>query len=323
MNTIRNILYLLIAKLPTNLRDDIRGIKRYRAKKRVHPEKQLLIFCVDGTTFHGGLCDRFKGAVTLFHYCLCKNIQFRINYMSPFELTGFLLPNEYDWQLSENEEITSHVLEAKYLNILNKGNVKQLIKLNTKRQIHAYTNLDFVEALNQHYKTNYNWGELFKKLFKPTEELTEKIVEYQKVIGGKYICVHLRFQNLLGDFEDNDTKPLSNEEINRLISLCKKEILNIQKEESIKKVYVTSDSISFLKNMKSLESIYVFPQKTVHIDIIGNENLDVYMKSFVDFYLLSAGEKIYSIGTSQMYKSDFPLYAAKLNNTPFEQVNIN
>lgn len=322
MNIIQKIPYLIIAKFPPNLRDDIRGIKRFRGNRRIFPEKQLLIFQVDGTLHHGGLCDRFKGAVTMFHYALCKNIPFRINYVYPFELSDFLVPNKYNWLLGEDEKITDNMFEAKFMNVLNNGTIKQLTTLKTKRQIHVYINLDFVNLLNQHYNTSYEWGELFKILFKPTDELKKNVADYQEKIGGKYISIHLRFQNLLSDFEDNGTESLKENEKNELISKCRKEIAKIQDSNECKTMFVTSDSSLFLHSLKQIPKCCVFPQENIHIDADAEEKRDC-SKLFIDFFLLSESEKIYSIGTKQMYNSDFPLYAAKLNNTPFERISIN
>jgi len=62
--------------------------------------------------------------------------------------------------------------------------------------------------------------------------------------------------------------------------------------------------------------------RVVHMDCIDTESDEVYMKSFVDFLMLSKAAKIYSIGTSQMYPTEFPLYAARVNNIPFERILI-
>jgi hypothetical protein len=311
-----------MAHLPKDWRDDIRGIKRFNFKQRQHPQTQMLIFFVDGKNFHGGLCDRFKGIVSMFHYCLCKNVSFKISYTYPFELSDYLLPNGYDWKLSVTDKVTLHFCETKHINLIGDASIRRLVRLNTNRQIHAYANRDIIAGLNEYYKANYQWGELFKKLFKPTKEMNE-IIQYRKSkIGGEYIGAVFRFQNMLGDFSEYEYTPLPDEEKITLIEKCRCAVLELQQWETCKCILVTSDSTSFLKTLLKLNNIFVFPDKGIHIDMIAGAGHDTYMKSFLDFYLLSGGQKIYSIGTDVMYKSDFPLYAAKVSNIPFERILI-
>ena len=47
---------------------------------------------------------------------------------------------------------------------------------------------------------------------------------------------------------------------------------------------------------------------------------DTYLKSFVDFFMLAGSERVFSLGTSEMYPTEFPMYAAKVNGVPFERV---
>jgi hypothetical protein len=159
---------------------------------------------VDGKYVHGGLGDRFAGIVSMYCFCLCRGIPFKLSYTFPFELTDFLLPNQYDWTVSETE-ITTNLCEAKFMDLMNDASImKRLTQLKSKRQIHVYTNYDIVDKLNDFYGKNYTWGGLFKQLFKPTGELQTIIAERKKIIGGDYICAAFRFQNMLGDFPEYD-----------------------------------------------------------------------------------------------------------------------
>ncbi len=38
--------------------------------------------------------------------------------------------------------------------------------------------------------------------------------------------------------------------------------------------------------------------------------------------MISKAEKVYSIVIGDMYPSEFPMYAAKINNVPFDRVTI-
>ena len=307
-----------------NTRDNVLGLSRFTFHARQHPSKQLIVFFVDGRGFHGGLCDRFKGIVSVYHYCLCNGICFKINYTYPFKLSDFLEENEVEWMLTSEDELTFNIFEAKYVNLIQESTASRLLKLKTKRQIHVYANRDITAELNDVYGTNYQWGMLFKKLFKPTAELRRWVDRYKEMIGGDYVAMQLRFQNLLGDtIEDDGSPELNTEEKEKLIGKCKDALLRVQSHSSLKRILVTSDSYVFVQRITGMDNIYVFPEKIVHIDTVkAQEGHGTFLKTFVDFYLLSESRKIYSLGTRQMYKSDFPVYASKLNKIPFERILI-
>lgn len=49
-------------------------------------ERPLLVAMVDGESFHGGMCDRFKGILTLYAYCKQRGLP---RYTYPFHWNGF------------------------------------------------------------------------------------------------------------------------------------------------------------------------------------------------------------------------------------------
>jgi hypothetical protein len=283
--------------------------------------EKSLVFFVDGKTFHGGFADRLKGAVSMFCYSLCNKIDFRIYYKYPFELSDYLIPNQYNWTLKDGE-LSFNFFQTRLVNLVGDGSERRLTKLKTKKQIHAYANRDIVDQLNNHYKTSYTWGKLFSTLFKPTADLQKRINDCLLIINGEYICAVFRFQNLLDDFQEYDYQPLKTEEQSVLIEKCTKALLDLQTKSDTKNMLVTSDSSSFLQIVSELNNVFAFPHRVVHIDSVEGAEKRVYQKSFVDFYLLSGGKKIYSIGTKAMYKSEFPLYAAKVNDIEFERILI-
>jgi hypothetical protein len=81
---------------------------------------------------------------------------------------------------------------------------------------------------------------------------------------------------------------------------------------------ITSDSITFLNNVKALPFVYVIPGELAHIAFSLNKSNEVYMKSFVDYFLLSNAKKVYLIVDDRMYNSGFPYRAALYNNVPYE-----
>lgn len=293
-------------------------------KNRVHPIEQLYIIQIDGSFFHGGLCDRLKGIISLYAYCKQNRLNFKINHTYPFPLFEYLLPNEYDWLL-EPTQISHNIFETKILNMIGKQTIKQLTKLNTRKQIHIYANTDYIKEINYRYSNHYEWGSLFKELFTLEPKLKNLILKHKNNIKGNYIAIHLRFQNLLGDDFTELGAPfiLLEQQQNILIEQC-----TIKIQELISKynypitAFIASDSNIFLNTIKGLENTYIIHEKIIHIDNQTPEKSSEITKLFVDFFLISEAAQIYAIGSDLMYPSAFPLYASMLNNVPFQRVSV-
>lgn len=315
------VIHHFLNMLPLNFRDRLLSLKRYRFAYSAKGAKRIFIFLVDGKNFHGGLCDRFKGIISCYFFCQCKKIPFRLSYDFPFELTTFLQPNEYDWRLKPGEK-SDNYFNVRYFNLIGCQIPQRLIKTNTPKQIHSYANRDWVAWMQQSYPdTNATWGQLYHQLFKPTLLLQSEIQRHLDLIGGDYICVAFRFQHLLGDFyEIKNNVNLTPELQHELLEKCKNGLLQLQQKNTFSRVLVTSDSERFVRSLEGMPNIFVFPGDIVHIDNESDVPDSAYLKVFLDFYLLASGKKIYSMGTDQMYLSDFPYYAAKVNDVPFERI---
>ena len=136
------------------------------------PGKQVFVAMVDGEAFHGGMCDRFKGIISLYAYCKYHGIPFRIRYTYPFRLEDYLEPATYDWTLKPGE-YTDNPLYSRILYMRGEHLATRLLKLKTKRQVHYYSNRDCLAHINEAWAAagvnsgGYGWGELFGELFKP------------------------------------------------------------------------------------------------------------------------------------------------------------
>ena len=51
------------------------------------------IVMFDGKMAAGGLCDRLRGVISVYQTCKEKNISFKLNFVHPFNLQEFLVPN--------------------------------------------------------------------------------------------------------------------------------------------------------------------------------------------------------------------------------------
>lgn len=298
--------------------------------RKPETEKPLYIAMVDGETFHGGMCDRFKGIISLYAYCKYRGLPFRIKYTYPFRLEDYLSPSTYDWTIKKGE-YTDNPFYSRILYMRGEHLASRLLHLKTRKQIHFYTNRDCLTHINRAYATEGNppfeWGELYRELFKPGQVLQERLEVIKKELGENYYAAVFRFQNLLGDFQEYHYKSMEDQdEKEQLIGKCLQALKTLQAAHGNQALLVTSDSVTFLKRAVQLEGVHIISGTLVHIDGQKNSVLEnsyeVYLKSFLDFYALSGARKIYRVGTSYMYPSEFPVYAAKIHNVPFESMIV-
>ena len=298
-------------------------LKNYSWVRRAPvPTDRILVFNVDDShMYSGGMADRFKGAVSAYAWCKCNGIGFRIRYIHPFDISDYLIPGSYDWRLREGE-YSRCFRDARVLYARGERG-RRLLKLDESRQIHYYGNMDVLPAINAHYGTDYRWGELYKELFSPGDAIVSQLEELKEKIGAPYVSAVFRFQNLLGDFEEYSFKSESDEERKKvMVSKCMDGIRRIQAAHPGMPVLVTSDSITFMKAASELQGVHIIPGKVVHVGSCSGAAFDTYLKSFVDFYMLSGSRKIYGLHTEEMYKSEFPMYAAKIEDIPFERMAL-
>jgi len=283
-------------------------------------KKQFYIAVFDQKRTGFGLADRLKGIVSLYAFCKIKNIPFRCEFTFPFDLSLFFQPNQYDWQLKEGEK-SSFSSDVRVLIVQGEGNGKRLLWLKTKRQVHAYLNRDYLPIYKKKYNVSFDWGELFHELFKPTERLNLQINEHLNRINSNYVACVFRFQSLLGDFKEYQYTTLSFDGQKDLMNACR-ETLCLLRGKHHCPILVTSDSSKFLSYVSELENIFIISGEVVHLDCTHDAAEDIYMKSFIDWMMLSKADKIYNVVAGKMYPSSFPLYAAKINNVPFQRIVI-
>ena len=259
---------------------------------------KLVIFMADGKVPCWGLCDRLKGILSTYKYCSENNIDFKINFINPFCLDEFLIPNLIDWKISKDEisynsidskgvrmafvsrkrDITDNILSIMY-RLQNR-----VLSLNYK-QLHIYTNVRLIGD---------SFSVYFHELFKPTAELQNEIDFHKHCIGSSYIAIQFRFLELLGDFKDEDCDDVI--ELNdlsqrkKMIDSGLKVVRMIKKNNpEYKKILLASDSSTFLNVVKDLEYVYVVPGDIGHSGFVFSKNTN--MKTFVDLFMLANAQK--------------------------------
>ena len=171
-----------------------------------------------------------------------------------------------------------------------------------------------MEPINAAYaqggRRAFDWGELYCELFKPGPVLSERIRVIQEKIGCNYYAAVFRFQNLFGDFQEYRYKSLnSKDDAEQLIGKCLDAVEQVKVVHGNLPLLVTSDSVTFLQRVVQIEGVHIIPGTLVHMDehknSVPQDPYATYLKSFLDFYMLSEAQKIYRIGTSYMYPSKF------------------
>ena len=283
------------------------------------------IFMVDGIVGHGGMFDRLKGAISVYAISKIQQKDFRINFNYPFELQKYLQPNCYNWLIDKKDIVYSYPHSRPLFLYGECYDPKRLFK-NRNCEAHFYYGYDSLDKINDRYGTSFEWGKLYRELFKPTPYLQQHITSYKQEIGNKYIVFHTRFLNLLGDKVETDINPeLPKSDrsmfMERMFGEIKKYAANYIKENGNVRIMLASDSMAFIEFMKmKMPDIYVVPGVVKHIDTAGNTNDAENVKMFLDYYLISCAQKVFSIVGKGMWPSAFPEYAAKIGETDFERI---
>jgi len=279
-----------------------------------------IVLMIDGRFIHGGLTDRLRGITSIYHYCKEKKVRYYLNYIFPFNLSQFLEPNKYDW-IIDTKSITYNSRQAIPIVIndwqfdvrLHKIYLDKVIAKNTGKQIHIYSNSPYY---GQYFKTD------FEELFHTSFVLQSKINKVINTIEQPYVAMVFRFQQLLGDFKEAGYKTLPKNEQKALIQCCINKVKELHNNRHMDKlVLVTSDSTMFLQIISNeLDFVRIIPGKVVHMDYTSNASNEVYMKSFIDLFVLSKAEKIYLLQTGDMYHSGFAKQASMIEGKAYEEI---
>lgn len=291
------------------------GYKYSLKKENVKP---LIIFCLDGTMFTNGLVDRLRGIINSYAYAKANGIDFKIEHRKPFYLEEFLQPNSHDWILN-SEDKSYNLKYASPVSLLDnpKEDAKRLLLLSKQRQYHFYINTGSVVSLmNKEKGTSYTISQLYNELFVPAKKLQEQIDIQKEIIGENYISISFRFMQLLGDLIDFWGETLSEEKQAQLINTCREQIIKLkERHPDVEKILVTSDSQKFIDAVADIPYVYIIPGEIGHIGHMGG---DIFLKTFLDFYMISYAKRVYLCVGEGMYKSNYARFAAQTQNKPFE-----
>ena len=321
------ILRYYLVRIKDVLWREPRLILKYYLHSSPSPKVAQNVFMVDGKVGHGGMFDRLKGAISIYAVSKVQQKDFRIFFDYPFELQKYLEPNEYNWIVNKDDLVYSYP-QSRPLFLYGECYHPFRLFKNRNCEAHYYYGYDSLDTINERYGTNYDWGTLYRELFKPTPYLQKYIDHYKKEVGKNYIVIHTRFLNLLGDKVETNINPeLPQHEQQVLMKrICRaiEELINknpIDHEQP--RIMLASDSMTFIEYMKRMmPEIYVVPGVVRHIDTAGITNDSENIKMFLDYYLISGANKVYNIVAKGMWPSAFPEYAAKIGGAEFERIRI-
>lgn len=291
-----------------------------------HPRRGVqettVVVCVDGHYTHGGLSDRLRGMATIYGYCKRRGIPFRIYHVNPFPLQEYLLPHQYDWSITA-EEMSYHPDEAVPVVIngalhshhRHERYLDHALAQHSGKQLHIYTHAFFHD---KEYHQN------FQELFLPAPRLSQAVDQFIEQLGEPFVGVTFRFQQLLGDFVEGDYPILPCEEREILIERCLQRMGWLHDERFPHRLFVvTSDSNTFLRRALNFAPwVRTIPGQVVHMDYTDDASYEVYLKSFVDLFVLSRAQKLFLLRTGQMYRSGFPQRAALQGGIPWRSIEF-
>lgn len=282
---------------------------------------QTLVFMADGKWMHGGLTDRLRGMASAYKFAAEHHLDFKIYHTSPFLLQEILQTNKIDWIIDESEIIRDRS-KAKpvllYREDFDNDSALERQLDSTHEQFHLYS---CVDTLGEKFP------EYFNDLFKPSPLLEKELAHYSELLGTNYTAISFRFQNMLGDFKEftfRELPPASKQELlDNALNALKNEVAKAsQKSPGVPKILVTADSPTFLEKAAKFPNVVIVSGTSIHIDFNSSKNATDYLKAFTEFFLISKASKakLYRNRKYKTYPSNFPKYAAKLGNVPYEEI---
>ena len=219
-----------------------------------------------------------------------------------------------NWLSGENEISRN----SKNVKLMTYDAARGVPALDSEKQHHCYfyTGRNLLRAMGIE-RWEARWRQMYHELFKPSDYLQELLRSVR--LPQNYVCVHIRFVNALGHFENGYDNYLPEAKQEQLVQACLSAIESVKKREEAE-LYVFSDSRRFL-NIAEEKSLNVLD--AAHIGHITFEkSKSVHDKTFIDFYAMAGSRKVYSVQGMGLYNSVFSQYAAIVGGAEYEAVSL-
>ena len=279
-----------------------------------------VIYTLDGRISKAGLADFLRGMVSAYAFAKARKMPFYIDFDYPFTLSSYLQPNMVNWIMKPDLR-RNNWLYATPIWIMNHTKAKLFhYHLPKNRQYHIYTNVNFIEEINNHYSCNYNYANLYEELFVPADFLRTAVSDLSSNLGSEYVSISFRFTTLLGDCEDCVNTPLPENEREIYISKCKTILNQLHDRFPQYRILVTSDSQTFINSITGIPWVFFVPGGIGHLGY-QHSNAVLY-KLFIDYLLIAGAKSVFLGRFGKMYKSKFASSAALSTGVPFEEIVV-
>ena len=303
-----SIFVILLLKLnkPSNKQSINKNIFKNKYKK-----KTVIYECYGGC---GGWADRLKGIMSSYAWSLITDRYFIIHHSKPCQLTEFLLPNEYNWNIGfiinstnsfyyetiDNENFrlnleTYNNFDSEKENIIIKNNLEWLLPLsNNKNLFEKLKSLGFIfEIKNQtqnRFRIQYLFKNWYKKLFKLNKRLEDKYNEFLKKAKPnsqtKLICAQIRIGGAR-EFVSHDAMFTHRNNSRIYWNYIKDNFIKKLNNNQNYKIFITTDTKNVEKEALDEfgnEKVLINEGDNVHLD--RESNCDKSDKVFLDFHCL-------------------------------------
>ena len=105
------------------------------------------IFMVDNKMPIGGMFDRLKGIISIFAISKNRNKTFKLNFKYPFDLSQYLMPNQYDWTIDDDEIVYQYPKSRPIIAYGEYADPKRLMK-NHSGECHFYYGYNSLKEIN-------------------------------------------------------------------------------------------------------------------------------------------------------------------------------
>lgn len=301
----------------------------YEKLNKQHPfqnretDKMVVFVVTADTTFNMGLADRLRGVTSVYKICKEKGVRFKLFFKVP-NLIDYLEPNQYDWVIGDDEMCYDHHISYPCTILTYHSNLNDRMQSFSQRKILEYYIRKPYQQIHVHTNmiaSEKEYGSLFKELFKPTMLLQEQIDKHLAELGGEntYFAMVYRFRRLLGDLKDGG-EILPEEQREPYLQQAIKCVEKEHEKRPGERILVTSDSKTFISRISQLPYVYTLPGEVVHMGVTTDADKMTYLKSFLDYYMLSYAHTVISVRDPKMYHSGFAYRAAKLNEAQYLEV---
>lgn len=295
----------------------------FKSVQKPASKKKRIVCIYDSNVKIGGWADRLRGILSVYQVCKKRNFDFKILFDYPFPIERYLIPNKVQWAIKRSDlcfDLASTDLcfvSSRTGRNYEMRKQKQWFKKEFRKEFNEYH-----VRTNAAFSYKYDFAKLFNELFRFSPLLEDLIANQNKSLREDYISASFRFLDLLGDFNETASRGAleSEEERQKLINLCIKQLEILHEKHPQQKILVNSDSTTFLQSASVLPYSYIIPGEVHHVDSPESAPNSAHDKTITDFFMIANAKSIYLVVAERMYNSGFPYAASKLYNRPFHTI---